>query len=275
VRSLLVPLLVLTAGCKTFGASDPAETEPDAAVETPDAGSPCPNGALQFDGKAYVKVENDPSFDSTADLTVEAWILPDKTIDSSEVHVVSHHDPKNSDGWVLLLDRGVTFRIYSGSGEGSTAARTLEEVKDPNLTLGEWHHIAAVFDAVQRTITIFIDGKSMGRNAGSKTKADPYSGPLTIGAAAFLPGNGFIGIIDEVRVSRKIRYPDDTPFKPAYPLPDAEEGTIGTWHFSNAAPTEVTKDAAGRFTSALATFAAPTPSYPTFIVPACPTGARP
>jgi hypothetical protein len=53
---LLVPLLVLAASCKGFGA-DPVE--PDAGAEMPEASTlpPCPNGALSFGGKSFVKVD--------------------------------------------------------------------------------------------------------------------------------------------------------------------------------------------------------------------------
>jgi hypothetical protein len=268
VRSLLVPLLLLAVGCKTFGAENDA---PDAAVEmTPDASAPCPNGALKFDGKAFVNVDNDPAFDSPSDLTVEAWILPDADIGSTTVDIVSHHDANNSDGWELLLHDGLRFNLYAGTGAGNVVTAT-----DPDLTLGQWHHVAAVFDGADRTITLFIDGQTKGRYASVKPKPDPYTGPLTIGAAAYLGTNGFKGIIDEVRLSRTVRYTQNVMFKPAYPLPDAEVGTIGTWHFfPTLMSADLPKEASGRYTSTLATFAPPTPSYPTSVMPACPTGAR-
>jgi hypothetical protein len=274
VRQLLVPLLLLLVGCKTFGADN---SEADASVETPDAApaAPCPNGSLQFDGKAFVKVEGGDSFDTLSDVSVEAWILPDAQITNTEVDIVSHHDDANSDGWVLFLKGGLGFRVYSGSGKGDAASGTLEEAKDSTLTLGAWHHVAAVFDGAASTITLYIDGKTNGRVAGKKKKADPYTGPLAIGASASVGANGFLGLIDEVRVSRNVRYPDAKTFTPVYPLPDNEDGTIGTWHFLNVKPTmEIANEASGKFTSTLATFATPTPSYPTAVLSTCPTGAR-
>ena len=106
-------------------------------------------------------------------------------------------------------------------------------------------------------------------------KVSPKAERLTIGAAAYLGTNGFKGIIDEVRVSRTVRYTENVMFKPAYPLPDAEVGTIGTWHFfPTPMSADLPREATGKFTSTLATFATPTPSYPTTVMPACPTGAR-
>jgi len=273
VRRLLVPLLLLAVGCKTFGADN---GEPDASTDAGPVEAPCPNGSLSFDGKAFVNVEPDDAFDSPSDLTVEAWILPDAGLGSTEVHIVSHHDDTNSDGWVMLLDGGLTFRVYSGSGKGSATGGTLDEAKDDSLTLGQWHHVAAVFDGAAAAITLFIDGRSRGRNIGKKTKADPYKGPLRIGAAAYIGGNGFTGLIDEVRVSRVVRYPGATSFKPAYPLPDAEDATIGTWHFLDGkSDKEIANEATGRFTSTLATYATTAPSYPVSKLSTCPTGARP
>lgn len=276
MRSLLVPLLLLAASCKDF-AADPSE--PDAGVGTPDADAlpPCPNGALSFGGKSFVKVEGADAFDSPSNLTVEAWLFADPQISNTEVDIVSHHDDASSDGWVLRYNKGLVFRLYAGSGDGTKVAANVAEAVDTSLTLGQWHHVAAVFDGAAKSITLFIDGKSAGPNYREKTMADRYVGPLTIGATAFKPGNGFKGIIDEVRVSQRVRYKDAATFKPAYPLPDAEEGTIGTWHFpSEKPPNEQVADAAGKFTSTLATFATPTAEYPaSVLMPTCPPGARP
>ena len=280
VRSLLVPLLVLAASCKGFTA-DPYDPNvaPDAGPEPRDADAlpPCPNGALSFGGKSFVKVEGPDAFDSPSNLTVEAWLFPDPQIVNTEVDIVSHHDDSNSDGWVLRYNKGLTFRLYAGSGDGTKIAANVAEAVDTSLTLGQWHHVAAVFDGSAKSITLFIDGKSAGPNFRDKTMADRYNGPLTIGASAFLPGKGFKGIIDEVRVSQRVRYKDATPFKPVYPLPDAEDGTIGTWHFpSDKPPNEQVVEATGKFMSTLGTFATPTAEYPASVVmPTCPTGARP
>lgn len=274
MRSLVVPFLVVAASCKGF-AAEPT----DAGVETPDANTqpPCPNGALTFEGKGFVKVEGVDAFDSPSDLTVEAWLLADPQISNTAADIVSHHDDANSDGWVLRYDKGLVFRLYAGPGDGTKVAANVAEAVDTSLTLGHWHHVAAVFDGAAKSITLFIDGKSAGANYRGKTMADRYGGPLTIGATAFKPGNGFTGIIDEVRVSQRVRYKDAATFKPAYPLPDAEEGTIGTWHFpSGKTPDEQVLEATGKFTSRLATFATPNAEYPASAVkPECPTGARP
>jgi hypothetical protein len=276
VRSLLVPLVLLAASCKGFGA-DPVE--PDAGAEMPEASTlpPRPNGALSFGGKSFVKVDGPDAFDSPSNLTVEAWVYPDPQIVNTEVDIVSHHDDANSDGWVLRYSKGLVFRLYAGPGDGTKVAANVAEVVDTSLTLGQWHHVAAVFNGAVKSITLFIDGKTTGPGYSDKTMADRYTGPLTIGASAFQPGKGFKGIIDEVRVSLRVRYKDETPFKPAYPLPDDEDGTAGTWHFpSEKAPPDQVAEATGRYTSTLGTFATPTAEYPTSVVmPTCPTGARP
>jgi hypothetical protein len=273
LRSLVLALVGLLAACQTssYGAAaDPADASADAA-DAGEVAAPCPNGALQFDGRGFVNVAFDPTLDSPSDLTVEAWILPDASIGSSAVDIVSHHDEANSDGWVLRIEGGLVFRVYAGPGAGNAA-----EARDPSLTLGQWHHVAAVFEGATKAITLFIDGRTSGRTIGDKTKADPYSGPLAIGAAAYRGAEGFIGIIDEVRVSRTVRYTNGALVKPAYPLPDNEPGTLGTWHFASGKPAnEVANEATGRFTSTLSTFATPTPSYPVSVLGTCPTSARP
>ena len=279
VRSLLVPLLFLAAVCSCKGGFGAEPIEPDAGIETPDAGplSVCPNGAMSFEGKGFVKVDGVEAFDSPSDLTVEAWLFADPQLSNAQADIVSHHDDHNSDGWVLRYNKGLVFRLYAGAGDWTKMPANVAEAVDTSMTLGQWHHVAAVFEGATKSIPLFIDGKSAGANYRDKTMADRYSGPLTIGATAFEPGNGFRGIIDEVRVSRRVRYKDAAMFKPAYPLPDAEEGTIGTWHFpSGKTPDEQVLEATGKFTSKLATFATPNAEYPTSVAkPECPTGASP
>jgi hypothetical protein len=275
VRPLIFPLLILAVGCKSFSADEGA-TEPP--VETPDAAPPpCPNGALTFDGKGFVSVLYDASFDSPSDLTVEAWVFPDVKLGNTLVDVVSHHDLANSDGWALSLrNHGVVFSVYSGSGSGGAAQGTLEEAVGTNLSYGQWHHIAGVFDGAAATIKVFIDGESQAINIGKKKVADTYLGPLAIGASAAVEANGYVGTIDEVRVSSTVRYRDK--FKPVYPLPDAEKETVGTWHFiEGKTPDDVAKEASGKFMSTLATFAnSSSKDFPTPVPnPVCPTGARP
>ncbi len=268
MRSLLVPLLVLAASCKGFTA-DPYDPNaaPDAGPDVAASTDPCPNGALHFDGSSFVEVAPNTSFNELSNMTVEAWIQPDTAIGVTEVDVISHHDEKNSDGWVLFLNGGVTFRIYSGPGAGASV-----EASDADITLGEWHHVAAVFDGGVRSITIFIDGKTKGRQLRDKPMADRYDGTIAIGAAASGSRKGFLGLIDEVRVSSNVRY--TTTFTPAYPFPDAEEGTVGTWHFLDGkSSAEVANEATGKLTSKLASFVTP-PSFPKPELSTCALGPR-
>lgn len=262
---LVVAFVAALGACKSFGTD--STPEPDAGLDAAVA-PPCPNGALSFGGKGFVNVEPDGELDSPSNLTVEAWLFPDVMIGDGEADIVSHHDAKNSDGYALVVNKGLlTFRIYSGAGADNVA-----EGSAP-LALGEWHHVAGVFEAGIGALTMFVDGKPLPQTIHDKRTADPYTGPLRFGAAARDGFYGFQGIIDEVRVSATVRYKES--FKPAYPLADAEDLTIGTWHFGTAPATaDVVREASGRFMTSLGGTATAA-QYPKAIAAECPTGARP
>ena len=84
-----------------------------------------------------MKVEGVDAFDSPSNLTVESWLFADPQIVDTEVDIVSHHDDRNSDGWVLRYDKGLVFRLYAGAGDGTKIAANVAEAVDTSLTLGQ------------------------------------------------------------------------------------------------------------------------------------------
>jgi hypothetical protein len=241
-RLLLVALF--TAACTPFSAAGDADgsAPSDAGLEASSdaAALACPNGALSFEDRATVEIAPSPAYPSVAppDLTVEAWVLPDATIGETEVHIASHHDHESSDGWVLMLFGGLRFRLYAGDGPGR-----MTEAYAP-ITLGEWHHVAAVVDlSGAGKIRLYIDGVLATDATNIASPAAAYAGPLRFGLASYVNHFSYTGIIDEVRLSSVARYARD--FEPPYPLPEGEDDTIGTWHFLEGSGAE-TREARDR-----------------------------
>lgn len=237
-RALVASLLVCS--CTPFEASSsaPATTleagTPDAqpsvdAASSADAGPSCPNGALQLSRGGHVEVPPAPELDAKQKLTVEAWIKPSTSIMTREVHIVSHHDHDDSDGYVLMLFNGLKFRVYGGNG-----ANQQDEAQTP-ITLGEWHHVAGVYDGSAREIRLYVDGVLKKTDTDVRASIDAYRGPLRIGLASYEDRFDYDGLIDEVRVSHAVRYTQS--FAPAFPLPDDEADTLATWHFNEGAGT--------------------------------------
>jgi hypothetical protein len=93
--------------------------------------------------------------------------------------------------------------------------------------VGVWHHVAVTRDASNIT-RIFVDGVLRGTQTGT---APPTSstGALGVGAAADAATEFFSGLLDEVRISKTVRY--TTTFAPPRLrfAPDAD--TIVLYHF--------------------------------------------
>ncbi len=155
------------------------------------------NTALALDGADdYVDLGNRPPLQLTSSMTISAWINS-AAFPGDDAAIVSR---RASVGFQLdtTIDRGprtIGFKLTNASGGnmfryGATA-----------MQLDTWYHVAGVYDAAARTMTVYLDGQ-------------PDNGPLegTITASQTNSPNGvnigrrssggflFDGRIDDVRV---------------------------------------------------------------------------
>jgi hypothetical protein len=109
---------------------------------------------------------------------------------------------------------------------------------------GNWHHLAGT--VTNGYLRVFFDGVLVSLSTGGV--APTGSGILGIGNGGEYTGQPFVGDIDEVRFSNKVRYPNgntigETNFTPATSFtPDAN--TVGYWKFNEGAGT-LTVDSSG------------------------------
>ncbi len=148
---------------------------------------------------------------------------------------------------ISLADGRVAFGVNNGS-EGTTLCGQTD------VTDGRWHHIALTRSAADGSLAIFIDGRLDARGDGptgdvsyrdgraTQYPADPF---LVIGAEKHDAGPeypSFRGWLDEVRISRIIRYrgaftPPTAPFTP-------DPDTVALYHFNEGAGVTV-RDSSG------------------------------
>lgn len=149
-------------------------------------GAPRDGGyALEFDGVDDYVVIDDPAL-AWGPLTIEAWIRPD---DAEGGRIVSNRD--GSDGFELDMYDGAVYLIVNGNGLCSY---------DVSDRIGEWFHVAAVWDGPGEDglARIYIDGMA-GANGGNPAPMNGTSSNLHIGRAAWYL-YFFHGAIDEVRI---------------------------------------------------------------------------
>ena len=155
--------------------------------------------------RAATTVENDSvKIDSSAfDLpqgpfTIEAWIYPTDLSESRAIVAKTQ-----SSGYALFLHDGrPQFDIH-------VDGRYVSPEANNKATLNRWSHIAGVFDG--KEARLYVDGKTV--------QALPATGerttnrfPLFVGADPDRSGNPtreFAGMLDEIRVSKGVRYTDN------------------------------------------------------------------
>ena len=170
-------------------------------------------------------------------MTVECFA---KLSTPAPFNVILSNDPKSSP---------THWELYSFAGSGNLALYmpgcTPSSIQTgASIADNIWHYIAVTYDANNR-VTLFVDGEKV---AEANVQVNPANaartpGPLAIGKA-YDKGNivPCMGQIDELRISNTVRTIDGVPQKPF----EADDQTIGLWHFDENPGTPLLKDASSR-----------------------------
>jgi hypothetical protein len=195
---------ILDAGSGEHGGHLGASLEPDDADPQwiPDGVS---GSALRFSGKAYVRSspisKTAYRFGNLSEFTAEAWV----------------RIPPTSKTPTAMISVAESFGLSAGADGLAVIAQSVDPATaGPNapvsfpvsvsLADGNWHHVALSYDG--KMLRVFADGKCVARNDRVNGYLNPSRGPFLAGAPA-IGGIGFVGDIDEVKVSHWCRYRDD------------------------------------------------------------------
>jgi hypothetical protein len=200
------------------------------------AGGACvaPCHSVSFDGtSAYVQGPAGNLLVPAA-LTVEAWVRADtfNYLDNSDAVATADWTDGTARGYTLQFVRGVPSFTIGQGGINWAWARASEPVGT-----GAWVHVAGQYDG--ENVSIFVNGKLKSKKPAPGSISPPTL-PLRVGGRAM--GQYFFdGLIDEVRISKTIRYVAD--FAPATVLP-SDADTLVLYHFSETSGI-ATADASG------------------------------
>ena len=186
-----------------------------------------PNHALKFDGiDDFVKTPL--KYDGTHPITIEAHLTPDRS--RRKFGIVTNAELR---GLGLYRD-GESWRV-SGYSAGSKGAPRVSSAGRPEL--GRRVHVAATYDLKQ--LTLFVAGQSVG-SVDLKGQHLASSLPFFIGADADADRGSyhFRGLIDEVRISKVVRYTQD--FKPEENF-EPDDETMALYQFDEGLGT-IAKD---------------------------------
>lgn len=198
--------------------------------ETNPTGEPAPpttNYSLSLNGStSYVEVPTSPSLNITTPFTVEAWIKTNSV--SAQQGIVERYNWLDTDdgGFALRLAPG--GKILFGTIRNSNAYDFL--ISNSTVPVGEWHHIAGVFDGSE--LRVYIDGV-LDAAKGSTVYPSAGTKSLKIGARGDGATNTFNGLIDEVRLSAGVRYGANFAAEKRLTAGGLNVNAQGLWNFDN------------------------------------------
>ncbi|MEU1476789.1 LamG domain-containing protein [Streptomyces sp. NPDC005760] len=172
---------------------------PSGAVTGPGVtlGAPGPSGttvasAASFDGTDEAYASLGTSADLSRTFSVDAWVRPDH-LDGSTTAVSHSGFSLGAGGSAYFFelpnpDGGDTIRVTGGAPEE-----------------GEWAHLTGVYDAEQKTASLYVDGVSVGTVVGAV--APGGTGALRLGADG--EGGHWHGLLTDVNVWDRVFVPGE------------------------------------------------------------------
>jgi hypothetical protein len=144
--------------------------------------------AFSLNSGGYVSLANEPAFDLSSAITVDAWAkLTGSTADFAAIVA------KGDSAWRLQRHSNTNFAAFGTTGLIDNA----DLVGTTNINDGQWHHIAGVFDG--STKYLYVDGVLEASASVTGTIA-LNDAEVRIGDNSEQTGRFWNGLIDEVEV---------------------------------------------------------------------------
>ena len=198
---------------------------------------PVAGTALKFDGlNDLVEVPNSPSLHSDRALTVEGWFKVgafDKTWQGlfykGNTGSESNLGQREYGLWVNsagYLNLSSTPADRATSGAGQLTIVTPSGI----IQAGQWHHFAAVIDANDGSMKLYVDGSLQASGSYGTADIRTTTGPLRLGDS-LEANHKFNGTLDEVRLWNVARSQSQIQADKDRVLAGNESGLAGYWRF--------------------------------------------
>jgi len=162
----------------------------------------------------------------TADLTLTAWVKPDRLPTSGErfFAVAGRGWLENTTGFGLYLDNvgDATFQTREGD--------SIVTVSAPFPSDGAWHHLAGVRDG--NVTRLYIDGAEVAQDSGALGSLFNAVAPFSVGMRQSNLGvwaYPYVGAVAEVQLWDHARAPADISSDMFQCLSGTETGLLGYW----------------------------------------------
>ena len=151
------------------------------------------NESGEFDGSNdYIAGQNNVAINPVPEITMEAWIFPRTTANSTIIH-------KGSDnGSVTNFSLGVTNGVIVAG-----LKQNFGFISGDTIQAGKWTHVAFTYFASTGIYCFYINGKRSIQSINNIGLISSSSDSLYIGGTMSLPD--FNGFIDEVRITERAK----------------------------------------------------------------------
>ncbi|KPA15190.1 protein containing Laminin G, subdomain 2, partial [Candidatus Magnetomorum sp. HK-1] len=167
----------------------------------------------------YIEIENESKFDLTGELTLEAWIKPEKN------GVLKTIISKSDSAWSLKINQNNKIEFITGGLSNQTT--TSQAV----LNMGQWYHIAAVWNGSEKII--YINGLEDAKSAFVSGQLAENNFNVYIGGDPSTSAREFSGIIDEVKIWNTGREAELVQNHYNHKLSGDETGLIESFSFND------------------------------------------
>jgi hypothetical protein len=185
----------------------------------------------------YISDGAQTGLDITGDLTIEAWVKLETQLATDETYVIV-----SKDGYPNA--RGYDFKYFDTSGTKALLLQVSDNgtsVTNGNvnqtLSVGDWHHVVAVYDASAGSVEFYVDGASIGSASSLPTSIANNNNEFAIGAEIQEDGtptsSTFDGKIDDVRVWNILRTSQEIQDNYQKELMGTESNLVGYWKFNS------------------------------------------
>jgi len=178
------------------------------------------NGGVIFDGSGdYLQIPDSQVFRMDS-WTMEAWIRPNVT---SGVRIVAGKVSQQKDFALVTNGNKMGVLVFDG---GRQYLLTSEE-----FNVGEWYHLAGVYDADTETLKLYVNGSLIGEETERKSDTS-NTNPIRIGSNNS-NSEYFNGVIDDVRIWNVARSGDDIADNKDGEPTGSESGLVGYWKLNS------------------------------------------
>jgi glucose/arabinose dehydrogenase len=137
--------------------------------------------------------------------TLAGWFNPESLIDYQMIAAKYEYGTNQRAYRLYLLGNNKAGLLVSPDGTVQDAYR-LELTLPTALTPGTWHHLAGIFDAQQKTLSLYLDGQLLGSKPVPFNTVHNTTAPFTLGANMNngTPVQFFDGLLDEWRFYHRV-----------------------------------------------------------------------